>query len=222
METIVLDEKKAQVFPGAVPGCPLIVVNTFAEAVAPLHEALTPAPAHTLVAVTGMDWEDDLTPWPAVALKEASPAFAGKAAAYLQWLEGALLPQIEAKLAAPPCWRGLAGYSLAGLFAVHALYHSTYFTRIASMSGSLWFEGFCDYALSAPLAQRPACVYFSLGDKEKKTRHPLMRTVQDHTEAIADHYRALGVRTTFVLEAGGHFKDAVGRTARGLTWLLTQ
>ena len=36
---------------------------------------------------------------------------------------------------------GIAGYSLAGLFALYALYKTDAFTRVASMSGSLWFPG---------------------------------------------------------------------------------
>lgn len=36
---------------------------------------------------------------------------------------------------------GIAGYSLAGLFALYALYKTDVFTRVASMSGSLWFPG---------------------------------------------------------------------------------
>ena len=49
-----------------------------------------------------------------------------------------------------------------------------------------------------------------------------MRSVQENTEAIAAHFQHLGVATTFVLESGGHFKDAAGRTARGISWLLAQ
>ena len=222
MNTWLLDGKTVQVFPGAAPGCPLVLVNTFAEAVAPLQKALQEAPDHTLVVVTGIDWEGDLSPWAAEALNEKSAPFAGGASAYLHWLECKVLPQVEAQLAAPPCWRGLAGYSLAGLCAVYALYNSVGFARVASMSGSLWFEGFRDYALTTPLMQVPQCVYFSLGDKEKKTRHPLMRSVQENTEAIAAHFQHLGVATTVVLESGGHFKDAAARTARGISWLLAQ
>ena len=220
MRTWTLDGKTVQVFPSKTPGRPLVLVNNFAEAVAPLCTALTDAPDHTLVTVTGMNWEDDLSPWPATALGRQSSAFAGHAAEYLCWMEKELLPMVEAELTAPPCWRGLAGYSLAGLFAVYTLYRSTAFERVASMSGSLWFEDFCDFALQEELAQRPQCVYFSLGDREKKTRHPLMRQVEENALAVAERFRELGVDTFFCLEPGGHFQDAAGRTARGITWLL--
>ena len=39
----------------------------------------------------------------------------------------------------------IAGYSLAGLFALWAAWNSGYFRRVASVSGSLWYPGFTDY-----------------------------------------------------------------------------
>lgn len=222
MKTWTMDGTRVQLFPSAAPGQPLVLVNTFAEAVAPLRAALAEAPDHTLVTLTDLDWEGALSPWPAAALGRQSAAFAGGAAAHLSWLQAKVLPTVEAELAAPPCWRGLAGYSLAGLFAVYALYRSTAFARVASMSGSLWFEGFRAFALQEVPAQLPQCVYFSLGDREKKTRHPLMRQVEENTRAVAERFRALGVDTQFRLEPGGHFQDAAGRTARGIAWLLAR
>ena len=62
-----------------------------------------------------------------------------------------------------PRWRGIAGYSLAGLFAVYALYRTDVFARAASVSGSLWFPGFREYVFSHTPLCRPDCVYFSLG-----------------------------------------------------------
>ena len=51
-----------------------------------------------------------------------------------------------------------------------------------SVSGSLWFPGFREYVLFPPVHQ-PDCVYFSLGDKERKTRNSVLQTVQENTEA---------------------------------------
>ena len=209
-----------QIFASTAPARPLIVLPTFAEAVAPVREALADAPDFTFVTLSGFDWESDLSPWPAPALGRNSAPFAGHVDAALALLSEELLPQIEAALSAPPSWRGIAGYSLAGLFAVYALYRCDLFQRAASMSGSLWYPDFLDYAQNHSMCAKPERIYLSVGDKERKTRHPLMRNVQIAAEDFAAHCQALGISTTFQLERGNHFNDAAGRTARGIRWLL--
>lgn len=90
----------------------------------------------------------------------------------------------------------IAGYSLAGLFALYAMYRCDAFDRAAIISGSLWYPHFREFAAKHEMPRRPDRIYLSLGDKEKKTRHPLLKTVQDNTEAIAKHYRQLGIEVT--------------------------
>ena len=85
-----------QIFASAAPARPLIVLPTFAEAVAPVREALADAPDFTLVTLSGFDWEGDLSPWPAPALGKNSAPFAGHADAALALLSEELLPQPEA------------------------------------------------------------------------------------------------------------------------------
>ena len=62
---------------------------------------------------------------------------------------------------------------------MYALCNTDAFSRAASVSGSLWFPGFKEYVLSHPPIHRPDCVYFSLGDRESKTRNPVLQTVQE-------------------------------------------
>lgn len=57
---------------------------------------------------------------------------------------------------------GITGYSLAGLFAVYAIYRTDVFSG-GCMSGSVWFPGFKEYIFSRELKRRPDCIYFSLG-----------------------------------------------------------
>lgn len=66
------------------------------------------------------------------------------------------------------------------------------------------------------MLRKPDRLYLSMGDKEKKTRHPLLRTVQDNTEALVKHYRQLGIGVTFELNPGNHFQDAALRSAKGI------
>ena len=119
-----------------------------------------------------------------------------------------------------PRFTGIAGYSLAGLFALYAMYQCDAFDRVASMSGSLWFQGFKDYAMSHELKKRPEKLYLSLGDKEARTRHPYLKAVQDNTEQIVSHYEHMGLDVTWELNPGNHFKDAALRSAKGVKALL--
>ena len=85
---------------------------------------------------------------------------------------------------------GIAGYSLAGLFALYAIYRTDVFSRVGCMSGPLWFPGFKEYIFSHEPKKPPDCIYFSLGDKEAKTRNPVLKTVQENTETIRAFTRA--------------------------------
>ena len=63
-------------------------------------------------------------------------------------------------------------------------------------------------------------VYLSLGNREAKTRNPVMATVADCIEMSFDHLRKQGVNSTLEWNEGNHFKDAEIRTAKGFAWIL--
>ena len=88
------------------------------------------------------------------------------------------------------------------------------------MSGSLWYPGVEDYLKRTAPVLPPERIYLSLGDKEAKTRHPVLRSVQDITEHLRDHYRSLGIDTRWELNPGNHFTDPVSRTVRGIRAIL--
>src|SRR5699024_3107019 len=96
------------------------------------------------------------------------------------------------------------------------------FSRIASVSGSLWFPGLMDYITSHEMKMLPDCVYFSLGDLERRTRNPCLKTVQESTERIRSFYAGHGIDTFFRLNPGNHFKNADQRTAAGISWILNR
>ena len=133
-----------------------------------------------------------------------------------------IIPIAEQKILGTVLWRGLAGYSLAGLFAVYSLYHTKLFSRIASMSGSLWFPGIKEYIFSHEMKGIPKHLYFSIGDKECKANNPYLKIVQKNTEEIEAFYRNKGIDTVFQLNSGNHYKNAVERTAAGIAWLLNR
>ena len=199
---------------------PLVVLHSFGEEAKEVLAAVGEAPFHLLF-VDVPDWERDLTPWACPPLRRGGAPCSGKADAYLPLLTGVILPDALARLAAAPRCLAIAGYSLAGLFALYALYRTDVFSRAASVSGSLWYPEFLDFCRANTPRKTPDRLYLSLGDREPNTRHPLMRTVGERTEALAAFYAAAGIPTAFEWNPGGHFTDPGSRTARALFALLT-
>lgn len=222
MHTFSLEGKTISVYPSKTPGAPVLYLNTFGQeepqVVATLHKR--DLPDFSLIVLSGLDWNHDMAPW------DAPPVFAngvpctGGADDYLHLLTHTLLPAAEEHLEEVPCWRGLAGYSLSGLFALYALYGTDLFARAACMSGSFWFPGFRDYLLTHRFQRVPDRLYFSLGDKEDRTRNPVLQTVRENTEAIYSRYKHAGIRCFFQLNPGNHAHQVAQRTAAGIAWLL--
>lgn len=178
-----------------------------------------------LIGVSVESWNRDLSPW------EAEPvfgkeAFGGQAAAFLEKIETSLLPRMFLKYrqygirADLPILLG--GYSLAGLFALWAAYQSEHFCGIAAVSPSVWFPGWMEYAKThVPHVQK---VYFSLGDREEKTRNRTMAVVGDHIRAMQEVLDPFVSQENRVLKwnKGNHFQNTTERTARGFVWLLSE
>lgn len=218
-----IDNKKITGYPALAENKPVIYLTTYNDDGGEVYTELQKlgCPDFTLVTVSGLNWEAELSPWAAGNLFKYSEMFTGGADAYLQFLTQQVLPQAEADLNGI-LWRGLSGYSLAGLFTVYTLYKTDLFSRAASMSGSLWYPGFKDFALQSAICKTPQHLYFSLGDKEARARNQYLKTVQQCTEELAAHYRSLGINTCYELNPGGHYRDIISRSAAGIKWLLTQ
>lgn len=174
-----------------------------------------------VVSVEGFNWNKDLSPWPAKAVF-GNEDFGGEADAFLGILTEELIPAAEQATDIEPVWRGIAGYSLAGLFAVYAVYKSSLFTRAASVSGSVWFDGWMRFAEDTPLAAKVTRAYFSVGAKEKKTRNVRMQPVEENTRRMCGLFRSRGAESIFVLNPGNHFVDADQRMADALEYLAEQ
>ncbi len=222
-QTFNTDKKKITLYPALAKNKPVIYLTTYNDDGGEVYAQIQKGscPDFTLVTVSGLNWEAELSPWAAGNLFKYSEMFTGSANAYLQFLTQQVLPQAEAGLNGI-LWRGLAGYSLAGLFTIYALYKTDLFSRAASMSGSLWYPGFKDFALKNTLRIAPQHLYFSLGDKEARARNQYLKTVQQCTEELAAHYRSLGINTCYELNPGGHYRDIISRSGAGIKWLLTQ
>lgn len=208
---------RTRLFPAVSPDAPLVAVNgetgegeALLSAVRGLEDR-----DFSLLYFSGFDWDAALSPWPAPAVFPGQAPFSGGGEAYLKWLTEA----VEA-LPGTPRFLALAGYSLAGLLAAWAPFQTPLFSRIASASGSLWYPGFMDFMEKNAPVRAPEKAYFSLGDREARTRNPMLRPVEDHTRAAAERYKALGSETVFELNAGNHFQQPLERLAKAVAWLL--
>ena len=164
-----------------------------------------------LIALRVEDWNRDLSPWKAPAVF-GNEDFGGGAEETLS--------TVLAEMGNKAKRYYIGGYSLAGLFALWAAYQTDRFVGVAAASPSMWFPGFVEYMENRPI--RTPGVYLSLGDREERTRNPVMATVGDCIRKGRDILRAQGVQCVLEWNKGNHFKDPDLRTAAGFTWLLNE
>lgn len=204
-------------------GLPLVLLNSYMEFGEDiLHSCQRHGcRAFQLLSVSGLAWDQCLSPWPAPKTVSDEDDFTGGAQAYSRWLSETVLPYARGELGEVEC-TVLGGYSMGGLFAVYAPYVTGDYDRIISASGSLWYPGFLKYARTTPFVRRPQSIYFSLGNQESRTKHPALATTQTNTEELSEYYAGLGIDTVFELNPGNHYQDAPARMAKGITWTLRQ
>lgn len=204
------------------PGAPAVYLNTVRDEGGAVWNACQSlhSPAFSLAAISGLDWDHDMSPWTIPPISESDHPCTGGADAYLTLLTEEIMPAAEEALGAKPAFSALAGYSLAGLFTLYAAYRTEAFLRFASASGSFWFPGFTDFAREHPMKVRPEKLYFSLGDRESHTGNPFLAPVEAQTRRLYNWYREKGVNTVYIEESGGHFREPVLRIARGIHWIL--
>ena len=200
--------------PAGKDACPLVWLHAPEDLGRSVWERLRVCCA--LACVEGADWNRDFSPWPAERAFARGAGFDGGAPAYLQAFQG-LTSEVEQGLDFPVTGRYLAGYSLAGLFAVYAWLQGFPLKGVGSFSGSLWYDGFADWAMARRAA--PARLALSVGDREKRAGNPRMRQVEACTRRLAEHW-AKEMPVRFWLEKGGHFDGVAGRIARGIDALL--
>ena len=201
---------------------PLIVFNTFEGDGEDVYQALENmgCTSFNLLVVGNIDWNHDMSPWYMHSIYSKEKSFSGGADEYMKLLIDEILPKTKELIEGVPKFTGIAGYSLAGLFAVYAMYKTDVFDRVASMSGSLWFSDFIEYCKRNEYKRLPDKIYFSLGDKEANTRNPVLKTVQDKTIELSEYFKSLGAEVIFELNSGNHFTDTILRSAKGIKAIL--
>ena len=168
---------------------------------------LTDAP-FSLAVCPVSDWNRDLSPWKAPAVF-GNEGFGDGATEFLDEILK-LCPDGRT------CFIG--GYSLAGLFALWAAYRTGRFAGTAAASPSVWFPGFPEFMRNNRI--QTSAVYLSLGDREEKTRNPVMAAVGNRIREAEDILKNQGVRCRLEWNPGNHFRDADIRTAKAFAWVL--
>ena len=170
----------------------------------------------TLAAFRVNDWNDDLSPWEAPPVF-GDQGFGGKAEATLDYVRDVLVPELtdgrETKLY-------IGGYSLAGFFALWASYQTDMFRGVAAASPSVWFPRFTQYMRENKIFAE--AVYLSLGDREEKTRNPVMSRVGTAIREAQAILLDEGRDCMLEWNRGNHFKEPDVRTAKAFAWLMNR
>lgn len=219
MENLVIGQKNCIVKVKG-DGGPILLWGTFLHPGESIEESLCKIEAYlegeeyVLCAFLVDDWFGAFSPWQDFSLGEM---YTGGGRETLTYIEQELLPFLQEKYRTngEVC---LAGYSLAGLFALWAGYESSSFTKIACVSGSLWMPGWDTYVQDKCIHAK--YVYLSLGGKEEKTKHPKMAAIGERMKAQLKHLQEAQIPCFFELNPGGHFAGVDKRMGKAFLGML--
>ncbi len=170
------------------------------------------------VVISGVNWEEDLTPWKAPGLKTGE--FSGKAQYFLEMLKGDLFFNLEISLQIKKAERSLVGVSLSGLFAVWASISMPLFSSVSSVSGSFWYDGFLEW-MKKNTDTVTGRYYFSLGNKEKDGKNKRLASVEETTLEAVDLLKSVGKEVTFEYNEGNHFGPLIERIEKAINGIYT-
>ncbi len=165
-----------------------------------------------IVVITGMDWQNVFSPWPAPGVPKGTPAFKGDSPEFLNELRTRVIPQVEESLGlAPAPVRSLVGVSMSGLFTLWQWMICDTFANIASLSGSFWYAGFMDWMKARQIPAKTGKAYFLLGNQESKSNVREFNTVEKNTLEIVSLLKAAGIDTEYESVPGNHYSDPIIR-----------
>ena len=162
------------------------------------------------------DWEKDLTPW-----GTQEPFFDDKetgAKDTLIRITDEIIGDISSHRQSGAPRYYLAGYSLAGLFALWASYQTDIFDGIAAVSPSVWYPGWMEYIEKKEC--RSHNIYLSIGSKEHKTRNQMMAHVRSNITKMHESFLENDYNSFLEINEGNHFKEPHIRMAKGIRWLM--
>lgn len=172
-----------------------------------------------LVTISELQWNDDLSPWKSEPVFKNGEGFGGNAADFTSLLTEQIIPFAE-NLTGISSRRIIAGYSMAGLYALYAPYVTDAFSDVVCASGSVWYPNFVSYIETNKYIRQPDSVYLSLGDKESRTKNPYLSQTEGCMEKLYRNFRQMNIPSVFEMNQGNHYKDAVLRLAKGIAWTL--
>lgn len=170
-----------------------------------------------IAAVPVAVWNRDLTPWAADPVL-GNHGFGSGAPETLERLTAHIIPEIEKKNPRADRRYILCGYSLAGLFSLWAAYQTDMFAGVIAVSPSVWYPGWLPYAEKHQIRAR--YVYLSLGDREERTKNPVMASVGQNIRIMHAALAARGTTCQLDWNPGNHFVNSDQRMARGMAWML--
>lgn len=184
---------------------PLDALQEWIEPAALKHEV-------SVVVITNIDWNNDLTPWPEPGEAKGYPDFDGKAPKFLKTLTEKVISEIDRRYPLPKnVEKTLVGVSLSGLFTLWQWALIGAFKNIATLSGSYWYEGFEQWVLRQPFADKKGKCYMLLGKDEPNSSTKAYRKVGICTENIVGYMRSQGVDVTYDIVPGNHFQYGIER-----------
>ena len=215
------DGKTILVYPCGDVTAPAIVFLSFEPCGGRLINELAPGcKRFNLIEITGLRWEDELTPWKHPPLRRGDPGFGGNGYAFLMILSRLIVPHALSEIGLKPKHIAIAGYSLAGMFSLYAASRCDAFDAALSVSGSLWFDGLAEFIKEHGTSKNLRYVYLSLGQKEPMSKNPQLATVGEKTEELCDYYLSQGIKTDFEWNEGGHFDNETRRIALAISSYL--
>lgn len=169
----------------------------------------------SIVVIDDVNWNDDLTPWPAKGVFKKAKPFGGQAASFLDKLTDEIIPETEKSLGIADAERTIMGVSLSGLFAVWACFNTNAFINITSISGSLWYDGVIEWMKDHAPSPKIKKVCMLLGEKEKNAKDRRMAIVEEKTLVAANLLKSKSQASIlFELVEGTHFSPIMPRLER--------
>ena len=185
-------------------------------------EVLSERHGVSIVIIEDVNWNDDLTPWPAEGVFKKAKPFGGRATVFLDKLTREIIPEAEKQLAVENPERTILGVSLSGLFAVWSAFNTDAFTAIISISGSLWYDDFVDWMKENAPSPSIKKVCMLLGEKEKYAKEKRMMTVEERTIAAANILKEKSCAdVVFELVEGTHFSPILPRLERAFDIMMS-
>lgn len=186
-------------------------------------ESLADRFSSSIVVLSGLDWNDDLTPWPSSKVSGLTGVFKGDSKAFNEYIVTDVIPRVEQILGIQNPSRTLIGISLSGLFALWQWAQDDSFENIISLSGSFWYDGFVEwvkatYSDQALSSRKNGSAYFFLGSKEGKSGPKEFSTVRSDTETIVNTLSENNIHSALLIVEGGHHSPVYPRLVAAMSF----